>query len=43
VAALLVPPIDAVLARNSLQVVDLPIKLGSPHGGEELGCRIHEP
>jgi hypothetical protein len=41
VAALLVPPIDAVLARNSLQVADLPIKLGSPHGGEELGCCVH--
>jgi hypothetical protein len=42
VTALVVPPIDAVVARNSLQVVDLPIERGSPHGDEELGCRVHE-
>jgi len=37
VAALLVPPIDAVLACDRLEVADLPVELGSPHRGEELG------
>jgi hypothetical protein len=43
VAALLVSPIYAVLASDGLEVADLPVELGSPHGGEELGCRVHAP
>lgn len=39
--ALLMPPVEPVLAGYGLKITDLPVKLASPHGSEELGRRIH--
>ena len=41
VTALLVPPVDTVLLRDSLKIGDLPIQPIAPRGGEKRGRRVH--
>jgi hypothetical protein len=38
---LLVPPVNAVLACDRLEIADPPIQLASSHHDKELGCARH--
>jgi hypothetical protein len=40
-AALLVPPVNAVLAGHRLEIADPPIQLAPSHHGKKLGCACH--
>lgn len=41
VTASIVPPINAVLLCHGLKLGDLPVKRATPHGDEQLRCRVH--
>jgi hypothetical protein len=41
VATPIVPPTNALLLRHGLKLSDLPVKWTTPHGSQQLGCRVH--
>ena len=43
VTSAIMTPVNTVLLRHGLELRDVPVMRISPHGGQQLRCRVHVP